>query len=127
MNITDKQLNDSLANPHKRLTWNEKIKDDYSWFKECADYYKRLALINGLSNSLVYNVSELVDSKEYWYNLLRDLYHNDINPALYASFVKSKYNKAKKEISTIRNLNIIKPNIDFIGSNFKKRKLPDDI
>jgi hypothetical protein len=119
---TEKELNESLVNPLKRLTWDEKIKDDYKWFRECTDYYISHSYIQGLGNSLMYSDVNKKESKEYWYNVLRDLYHNDISVSLYHEFVKSKFNKEQTTVTRVRDLNMIKSNIDFIGSNFRKRK-----
>lgn len=122
--MSNDETNDGIVEPLKRLTWSEKIKNDYEWFRQCGDYYIKHSLTEGLNSSFIYeSESEVKDTKEYWYNLLRDLYHNNISETLFANFSKTSLagNSVKMATKKVRNLNMIKPNIDFIGSNYRKR------
>ena len=121
--MEEKQVNENIVNPLKRLTWSEKKKDDYKWFRDCTDYFINNSSLQGLDRALVFDSDNLSETKNYWYNLLRELYHNDISVSLYKSFTKTKFDSKKNSsVAKVRDLNMIKPNIDFIGSNFRKRK-----
>lgn len=117
-----KDERDYGAKPMHRLTEAERNENDFQWFKDCANYFIAYSAFNVLNNV---NSSQS-ESKNYtkeWTKLV-ELYHNEINPEWFDS-VTNPLKTANKQFldigARLRSLNILRPTIDFLHSNFAKR------
>lgn len=118
--------NTNVNRPLQRLSWEDKKKDNYLWFRECIEGYlgassfKQIEGINYIKNDNKDRNAEIDE--------LVGVYHNDI-PAKWFTHITNplaleKGGKNKQYLpAKIRPLNILKTNIDLLISSYRKRPL----
>lgn len=106
-----------LFRPLQRVSFNEKKKDDYNWFKTNIDYYINKSYFY-INNTISKNTSER-DLK-----ILYDVYNNKF-PAEWFNWIKNPLNTTNENYKNfparIRPYTIIRPNIDLLLGEFNKR------
>jgi len=110
------ELTSTRKLPAQRLTYAEKVKNNFEYFRKTADYY--------INSATFKSVRELdfgyVESNEI--DKLIGLYNNDI-PAEWFDHILHPIGEEDFLPAKVRPFNILKTNIDFLLSNKGKRPL----
>lgn len=106
-----------ISKPRLRLSYDDKVKDDFKWAKECIYYYFSISnfYINGINTRTVYQRD---------LQLLYDVYNNKIKEEFF-HYITNPYGSAQGKYTNfpakIRPYNIIRPIVDLYIGEFNKR------
>lgn len=108
------ELNAVYTKPRQKLSFAQKIKDDYAWAKDCINYFAKLGTTDNFA--FLENHAEQLEMYQ-WYN-------NNI-PEKYFHHIKNPLNTSKEDFKNfpakIRPYTIVRPAIDFLLGEFRKR------
>jgi len=98
--------------PLQKISWAEKVKNDYQWFKDNADYR--------ISNSCFGSDGNTNNKKK----ILSALYkaYNSEYPVEWFKHITDPFNSGSKSWpAKIRAMNILRPNIEYLRGEYPKR------
>lgn len=97
--------------PRQKLKYKDKVKDDYAWCKDVVDYYA------GTNNwKTDKEIKSLIEYYEYYNNQIPDRHFEYLTNPL-----SSEKDEHTKFPAKIREYTIIRPNIDLINGEYRKR------
>lgn len=110
---------DRRTKPLQRISYEDKVKEDYKWFRDCADLFIGLSAFSDI----------LVGYKGYAetrteYSNLRNLYHNELSTLTFEAFtnpLNTEDKKYRQKGGKFRPFNVLNSNLNFINSNYRKR------
>ena len=106
--------------PLQRISYEDKIKDDYQWFRKSADLFIGLSAFS----DILVGYNGIANETRTEFGNLRKLYHNELTTLTFEAFTNPLNTKNKNYTpkgAKFRPFNILNSNLNYINSNYRKR------